>query len=172
MTTSHLRLSAAVRRLAFPVFLALLTACSGALVPPPHPATVYIVRHAEKADGPDPALTDEGQARAKALADVILLPQHVYSTDTLRTRSTGAVLAKRHQLPVQIYDHRDAAALVARVRAHGGTTLIVGHSNTITDIAMRFGAEPGEPVREDEYDRLYVIRLSDPVESEIRRYGN
>ena len=136
------------------------------------PATVYIVRHAEKGDGQDPSLTAAGEARARALLDQVLLPHHIYSTDTVRTRSTAQPLAERHGIPVDIYDHRDPEGLAARVQAHGGTTLIVGHSNTIAELAAAFGAEPGEPVGEDEYDRLYVIRLTEPVSGEIRRYGN
>lgn len=171
MKIMHLRSVTPFYRGAVFVMLALVAGCADEMITPPHPATVYIVRHAEKAEGADPALTAAGQARAEALADQFLVVDHVYSTDTLRTRSTAAPTASRHGKPVQIYDHREPAALVARVRSHGGTTLIVGHSNTIADIAARFGADPGEPVSENEFDRLYVIWLSEPVRSEIRRYG-
>src|SRR5262245_1875677 len=68
--------------------------------------TVYIVRHAERAAGVNnPPLTVEGTARAEALKDLLLDKNigFIYSTDSLRTRSTAAPLADALGLQVIIY---------------------------------------------------------------------
>ena len=52
--------------------------------------TVYMVRHAEKEKGDDPALTDNGKKRAERLAKLLKNENvvKVYSTETRRTRRT------------------------------------------------------------------------------------
>lgn len=153
--------------------IAMALVVAGCAVAPPAPQQVWIVRHAEKQAGDDPALTPAGEARAQALAQLRFIPQRVFSTDTRRTRSTALPTASRWQLPVEIYDHRDPAALAARVLESGENTLIVGHSNTIAGLAAAFGVDPGREVRENEYDRLYVITLRpEGAIGEIRRYGD
>ena len=152
------------------IVLAVLTACTAT---PEVPQRIWIARHAEKLPGDDPALSPAGLARAQELAREIRHVDAIYSTDTLRTRSTAAPLAKRLGQDVQLYDHRDPAALAERIRASGQSALIVGHSNTIAGLAAAFGVDPGKEVRENEYDRLYIITL-DPqgAKGEIRRYGD
>lgn len=152
--------------------LLLFTASACSVTPPAHPQ-VWIVRHAEKLPGDDPALSPAGLARAEELARKIQHVDAIYSTDTRRTRSTAAPLATRLGQEIEIYDHRDPAALAARVRESGQSALIVGHSNTIADLAAAFGVDPGPEVRENEYDRLYLITLDpDGVKGERRRYGD
>lgn len=146
------------------------SACT--IIPPAHPQ-VWIARHAEKLPGDDPALTPAGLARAQDLAGEIGTVDAIYSTDTRRTRSTAAPLAEKLGLEIEIYDHRDPAALAERIRARGQSALIVGHSNTIAELAAAFGVDPGKDVRDNEFDRLYLITL-DPegAKGEIRRYGD
>lgn len=146
--------------------------------PPPPPLEVYLVRHAEKdtAVKEDPPLTPAGEARAVALAerlaDVEL--KGVYSTDTLRTRSTAAPTARAKQLPLQLYDPREPAPMLEALREAGGTWLVVGHSNTVPGLVEALGGRPGEPIHEaSEYDRLYSVALvpdEKPV-TVLARYG-
>lgn len=150
------------------------SACAPVPIEPLAVPRVFIVRHAEKLPGPDPALSEAGQVRALALAR--LLDEagitRIFSTDTRRTRSTANPLAQRLGLAIEIYDHREQRALAERIRSSGETVLVVGHSNTIGELAVAFGIEPGSAVSDDEYDRLYVIRLAEPgVVGEIRRFG-
>lgn len=162
---SHARILAAV----FSVLLVFSAACA---VTPTDPAHIYIVRHAEKLAGDDPALSEAGKTRAQALANLLAERglTRIFSTDTLRTRSTASPLAARLGIPVEIYDHRTPGELAERIRDSGESVLIVGHSNTIAGLAAAFDVDPGPEVGDEEYDRLYDIALAKPTRVDIRRY--
>lgn len=155
--------------------LALVIAACTTTPTAPEPPRVYIVRHAEKLAGDDPALSVAGEARARRLAEVLADAgiTRIYSTDTRRTRATAAPLAAALGLEVEIYDAGRQRSLAALVAGADRTALIVGHSNTIAAMAAAFGVDPGEPVADDEYDRLYVITPGSAAPRvEIRRYGD
>ncbi|GAB5454003.1 MAG: phosphoglycerate mutase family protein [Henriciella sp.] len=136
---------------------------------------IYLVRHAEKQTGDDPALTDAGKVRAETLAELLSdkgLTQ-IYSSDYKRTRETAAPIAERTRLEVQLYDPSDLDAFAETLKSTEGVLLVVGHSNTTPPLAAALGGDPGTPIDEStEYDRLYVIDLSgaEPV-SRIERFG-
>ncbi|HLM45267.1 MAG TPA: histidine phosphatase family protein [Myxococcaceae bacterium] len=143
--------------------------------------TVFVVRHAEKDPTPglkDPALTEAGQQRAEALRD--RLSAHpvsaLYTTDTVRTRSTLAPLAAARGLTPEVYDAREPALLVARLleRHRGQTVLVVGHSNTVLPLIDALGvARPVAELSDSDYDYLFEVTL--PTEGvatvQAHRYG-
>lgn len=138
--------------------LALLAPCAyGA-----DPAIVYVVRHAEKTgnDG-DPDLTARGHARAASIAAILKKAGigRVYTTRTARTRQTAAPMASSLGIAAREYDARQPAPMVAEVRAAGGRTLVVGHSNTVPQLVSLFGGTPGPDIGDDEYDRLYQLLI-------------
>ena len=123
-------------------------------------SVVYLVRHAEKADlGDDPGLTDAGRARAETLARILADEPltGVLSTDYERTRKTAASVAAVHGVEVEVYDPRDPGPLLRRILGTPGRYLVVGHSNTIPDLVATLGGDPGPPIDDAEYDRLYVV---------------
>lgn len=136
---------------------------------------VFLVRHAEKQAGNDPALTKAGAERAEALADLLEDAgiSHIRSSDFVRTRQTAAPLAARLNLPIRLYDPRDLPALAAQLREEGGRHLVVGHSNTTPPLAEELGGEGGTPIVEaTEYDRLYLVTITgDETETFLLRYG-
>lgn len=136
----------------------------------------FLVRHAEKQKGDDPALTEAGTKRAEDLADLLIDAniEHILSSDFRRTRDTAAPLAVRLGLTVELYDPRDLPGLVGQLKEAGGRYLIVGHSNTTPYLAHLLGGDHGGPITEaTEYDRLYYIaREGDDVSSVILRYGD
>ncbi len=139
---------------------------------------VYLVRHAEKAWGPNPPLSEAGRARAATLAEVMADKglTHLHSTDYKRTRETAAPVAAQTGLPVLIYDATSLDAFAAELRATPGVHLVIGHSNTTPQLASALGGAPGAPINEKrEYDRLYVVTLGaggeSAVESVIERFG-
>ena len=146
---------------------------------PFNPTTVYVVRHAEKADATssDPALSPAGQARAQSLAHVLTQVgiDAVYVTQFQRTQMTGAPTASANGVTATQYAAADTGPAVADILAtHGGQDiLLVGHSNTIDDLLAALGV-PGQPeLAEASFDRLFVVhRLgSEVIHFEALRYG-
>jgi broad specificity phosphatase PhoE len=135
------------------LLLALLAAPAAAL------DTVYLVRHAEKAEG-WPAdrdldafwpLSHSGVDRAQALAarlkDAGLAA--VYASRTTRALHTGLPIARAANIPLVADDattkpDRMAAFLstLRAIHAQDRAVLIVGHANTIPELLVQLGAKP------------------------------
>lgn len=132
---------------------------------------VVVVRHAEKGndDPRDPALSPDGEARAKALAATLAGAglDAVYATQYRRTRQTAAPAADAAGLPVQVrpIDADNAAgygaSLLREIRAlpAGSTVLVVGHSNTVPLLVEAFAGTAGPAMPESEFDRYTVVVL-------------
>ena len=137
--------------------------------------TIYVVRHAEKASGidmasmkpsTDPPLTIEGEERALALKQILGSKnvKHIFSTNTLRTTSTAKPLKELYLgMPIQIYSSRPDSmnTFIQRIKAiKKGDILIVGHSNTIDDIANKIAGSTVVPGDLDEsiYDNLFILK--------------
>ena len=123
-------------------------------------ATLFVLRHAEDFDeGRDPVLTEAGEARAEVLAGLLSDAQveFILSSDYHRTRDTVAPLAAVLGLEVEIYDPRDLPALVEELGSRAGRGVVVGHSNTTPALVELLGGDPGEPIDEMEFDRLYIV---------------
>lgn len=149
----------------------------------PESATVvYLVRHAEKAISSgsmmdkDPALTPQGEARAKDLARLLQDAgiQYIFSSDYKRTRNTAQPIADLLGLEVQLYDPRQLGDLAEKIQSNNGRYLVVGHSNSTPSMVQLLGGEPGPPIDDaTEYDRLYTLVLqADTKPVTLRsRYG-
>ncbi len=133
------------------------------------PATIILVRHAEKGGelgDRDPELNDAGRRRAAALARVLgdVNISTIYSTPFLRTRNTAAPLAQRLGIDVTITlitpDIIADMAATLRSEHSGETVLVVGHSNTVPQTINALGAGPMENLADDEYDWLFVVTLA------------
>ena len=143
--------------LAFVVAPATLAAQSDATV-------VYLVRHAERAeDGTnDPPISAAGEARAELVAEMLRDAgiTHVHTTDYRRTRSTAAPTATSAGLEMRLYDPRDLSGFARELQQTPGRHLVLGHSNTTPALVEALGGDPGHPIEEMEYDRLYVVTLA------------
>jgi broad specificity phosphatase PhoE len=123
---------------------------------------LYLVRHAEKQAGQDPALTEAGVARSERLARILAdVPvAEVWSTDTRRTRHTALPTAEASGLEVRIYDPEDVAAMAGRLRNKTGAILVVGHSNTVPGLAGEIArGHPDADFNEADYESLYRIEI-------------
>jgi broad specificity phosphatase PhoE len=125
------------------------------------PTVVILVRHAEtEPDGTaDPALSAAGAARAERLAEMHSGARldGVHSTPLRRTRETAAAVAGANGVPLREYDPAGLVGLAERLTREGGTHLVVGHSNTTPALVRALGGDPGAPIPESEYGRLYVV---------------
>ncbi|UOQ70711.1 phosphoglycerate mutase family protein [Hymenobacter cellulosilyticus] len=143
--------------------------------------TVYIVRHAEKDPTPglaDPVLTPAGEERARALREKLGKEPiaAIFTTNTIRTRTTAAPLAQKLGLTPQVYDARQMSALVERIRAEfaGKKVLVVGHSNTILETAEALGAtRPVPTVADNEFGYLLEVKLpaTGTATATLQQYG-
>jgi broad specificity phosphatase PhoE len=130
--------------------------------------TVYVVRHAEKADVPpaDPPLTAAGEARARVLADSMKAHgiKAIITTQFLRTKATAAPTAAEFGVTPEVIpatSPQHIQAIAAEVRKHAGeAVLVVGHSNTVPGIIAALGAAPPAPLCDAEYDNLYIVTLT------------
>ena len=124
--------------------------------------TLYLLRHAEKtAQEHNPGLSTTGIHRTEHLArwfrDKSL--EAVYSTDFRRTLHTATPLAKPHGLTVQLYPPKPPEHLAARLLSARQNAVVVGHSNTIPQLAILLTGLPIAPMPDTEYDLIYIITL-------------
>ncbi|RYG19200.1 MAG: histidine phosphatase family protein [Chitinophagaceae bacterium] len=142
---------------------------------------IWVVRHAEKdVSDPkdrDPDLSPEGKERAQALAKYLKGEQldSIFSTNYKRTKLTGYPTADKIGLTIKTYDPAAQKAFVEGLvrNAKGKKMLIIGHSNTVQEILMAFGAEkPVKDLTDDDYDYIFLLTLKgDKKEVKVERYG-
>jgi len=131
--------------------------------------TVIVVRHAEKStdDPRDPSLSPAGEARAKALSNVLADAgvSEIYTTHFKRTRQTAEPLARNlgvaiTERPITAQNTGTHSADLAReilARGAGKSVLVVGHSNTVPDIVEALSGRTVAPIADSEYDHIYVL---------------
>ena len=94
--------------------------------------SIYLVRHAEKADDgtKDPVLTDAGQQRAKNLAVILSAAgiKKVYATDYQRTQLTAKPLADRLGITVTSYNPSDLTDFAEELKMQTDNVLVVGRT--------------------------------------------
>ena len=139
--------------------------------------TVLLVRHAEKAttSGSDPELTDEGMARAEALAVVLADVEitAIYSTSFKRTEATAAPTAAKTGIATTVVEVgptfiKDLADRILETN-RGETVLVVGHSNTIGATLAALGAGPPFDLEDHEYGDLFICTIPDKGEPSVIR---
>jgi broad specificity phosphatase PhoE len=147
------------RRRSSSLLLLLLLACAA---PAAAQQTVFLVRHAEKANqSTDPALSEAGLARARALAALLARARvtAIYATQYQRTVQTVQPLADALKLKVERMPADDTRALVARLRSRHASDVVVvaGHSNTVPEILRLLGGTTREEIADDDFSNLFVV---------------
>ncbi|CCQ12790.1 hypothetical protein PALB_37300 [Pseudoalteromonas luteoviolacea B = ATCC 29581] len=122
-------------------------------------ADVILFRHAEKQQGDDPALTEQGQIRALRLAKLgqTYKPSALYSTDYKRTQQTIAPLAQLTELPVTSYDPNNLASFAQTLKSLSGMIVVAGHSNT-TPVLIKALSGKDWPIDESTYDDVFILK--------------
>jgi phosphohistidine phosphatase SixA len=130
--------------------------------------TYYVVRHAEKAaPGPnmssDVPLSDEGQKRAQQISERLKNAKidEIFSTNTIRTKTTAKPIADYFKKDIQVYGPVPDTSFIKMIKAKKKNILIVGHSNTVDDIANGLAGEKkvAGDLSDSEYNKLYIIRV-------------
>lgn len=152
-----------------------------ALAAGPKPTVIYLVRHAEKdlsSNIPDPPLSAAGQVRAQALRSKLAgkHPVALFTTNTIRTRSTIGPLAQATGLTPLIYNslQPDDFAIQLYKEYAGRTVVVVGHSNTLVPLLAALGVKaPMTEIPENQYNNLFrvTLRPGQPAQLKVSHYG-
>jgi len=164
----------------FPLLLLVLCFVSGTVAAQSR-KTILLVRHAEKdtsatADQNDPALTQAGSERAARLGKKLRKYKvgAVYSTNFQRTMNTARPTAERRRLTVQTYDAKKPNELLDQImKSKTKRFLIVGHSNSIPDLAnLIVKKEIFADLNDEEYGVIYLVKLKngEVVKTQIITY--
>ncbi|HET9639077.1 MAG TPA: phosphoglycerate mutase family protein [Allosphingosinicella sp.] len=147
------------------LLLIALAACATTKSEPAAPSW-YVMRHLQKAEGQDPALSAEGHGNARRLIDFFGKdpPGAIYVSTTRRALETAGPLAAKLGVTVKEYDPRDTPGLAARVKAEAGTVLVVGHSNTVPEIVAQLGGARPADLAESDYGDIFRVRRDGSVE--------
>ncbi len=142
--------------LTFIVLVCLATGCT---------RTYYVVRHAEKAPGSpkDPQLSDAGQQRAERLKTLMADKKiaHIFATPTIRTQATARPTSDLTGVPIELYGPVPDSLFINRLKQRKRNTLVVGHSNTIDDIAnmlCRKKVVAGD-LPDSAFSNIFVIKM-------------
>lgn len=137
--------------------------------------TIYIVRHAEKEPvtagtsqmmASNPPLSEAGKERSFALRERLRLERirFIFSTNTTRTVSTAQPLNDLlGSTRIEIYSSKKDSAdfFISQLKSiKKGNVLVVGHSNTIDDIANQLCGKTvvNGDLKDHQYDNLFVIK--------------
>jgi phosphohistidine phosphatase SixA len=159
-------------------FIGLLLGAS-ALWAESKPATLFLVRHAERAGGTalEVPISEAGQERAQLLARMLgdAGITSILVSDALRTQQTAApIAAKLKQTPVIVkgsdFDQLKAAAM--KIPA-GTKALFVRHSNELGPLVESLGGGKIASMADTEFDRMVIVTLLDgkAVAVSTLRYG-
>ncbi len=140
------------------------------------PTTVFLVRHAERAEEPrqDPPLTEKGTARAQSLARLLSTAgiKAIFTSQFTRTKLTAEPLAKQLGItptvqtlktnpsnPRQIAEESTKETVDNIMSQAGGSVLVVGHSNSIPDVIKMLGADGTPTIDEKKFDDLFIVTV-------------
>jgi phosphohistidine phosphatase SixA len=135
--------------------------------------SIFLVRHAEKASTDrDTALSDAGFKRAECLAKTLRDVQikSGFVTEFKRTQQTAEPEVKQAGITATVVPAADTAqtTALAKKAAISGNVLIVGHSNTIPQIAQSLaGDAKPNPMPDSEYDRLTIITFASDSKPQV-----
>jgi broad specificity phosphatase PhoE len=133
--------------------------------------TIFVVRHAERADDgktstsmtgapADPPLSPAGEARAAKLATMLADAgiKAIYVTEFKRTQDTARPLAAKLGIKAEVIPSKDTAVLIAKIRSEHAkdAVLIVGHSNTVPEIVKAFTGKV-VTMSDEEYTAMFVL---------------
>ena len=129
--------------------------------------TIYLIRHAEKADASkNPNLSDMGAMRASHWDDIFsdIHFDAIYSTNYNRTQQTAAPTALTQKVSVTTYDPKDLSLAKIKATHEGQTILIVGHSNTIPALVNQLiGSKRYPDIEETAFGNLYIVTINGDV---------
>lgn len=141
---------------------------------------IYIVRHAEKDTGNNPALTLAGQQRAGELMRYLRNKNihRIYSTAYRRNEMTADSMRLQLHIDTTHYSPKPTSQeLFNLIKANadlGKKLLFIGHSNTVPLLVKNFGYNDYAPtdLADDAFDDLFILRFKrNKVKMKHKKYG-
>ena len=162
------------------LFILLLSALASCTSAQDKITTLILVRHAEKAnDGSkDPALTENGLARAEELVRILKETKidAIYSTPFVRTMATVQPLATAKGLSIVTYEPMKGEEMDRVLEKHNGETIVIsGHSNTTPWVINYFlGEKEVADFSDSDYDNLLILSVITKGNAKLTwlNYGN
>lgn len=136
--------------------------------------TIYLIRHAEKADEPkNPELSEAGKKRAEKWAAYFsTIPIDLFFSSLYkRTTQTCTAIAASQNKEVLFYKPETLELKKLIEDNPGKTILIVGHSNTIPkNINQLTGKETYADIPDSEYGNLYIVKAeNNEIKTELAK---
>lgn len=135
-------------------------------------STYILLRHAEKDTTTagstmmkaDPPLSEQGQKRAEKLVQTLAgyIPDEIYSTNYIRTRSTVLPLSKKFNKEIQLYDNKYLKEFSDKLlQLKGKTVVVAGHSNTTPRLVnLLIGDNRYPDLDEGVYDLFWIVTVT------------
>ena len=138
------------------LFAVLFSACST--------TRIYIVRHGERLNASDTtSLSEAGYERAETLALVMADKNldSIFVSPYARTRQTAQPTAERTGIVPVEYNPRPTDLIANRLKqVKGKNMLVVGHSDTILEVAKWLEAKPvRQKIEATDFDNLLIVTI-------------
>ncbi|GAA6150785.1 phosphoglycerate mutase family protein [Pseudoteredinibacter isoporae] len=124
--------------------------------------TIYLVRHAEKQKGKNPALTREGQCRAQFYAQYFsrISLDRLFASHYRRNQETAAPVKDKQGLDALPFDPSQQQAFARQLAKLDGDTLVVAH-NHLPEIIRALGGQYDGDIDHSEYRYIFSLELKD-----------
>lgn len=129
-----------------------------ALKPKQH--SIYLVRHAEKEKGKNPALTQEGQCRAQFYAQYFsrMSLDRIFASHYRRNQETAAPVKEKQGLDTLPFDPGQQKKFAQKLATLEGDTLVVAH-NHLPEIIRALGGDYDGDIDHGEYRYIFNLVL-------------
>ena len=130
---------------------------------------IFVVRHAERADAgspdakmmsADPPLSAMGKVRADRLGGNAARRRRSATSSPRSCAEPARQRRRLRQRPIWTswrLPAKDVDGLVTRLSTAQGTSLVVGHSNTVPEILKKLGVPESVSVSDNDFDNLFVV---------------
>jgi 2,3-bisphosphoglycerate-dependent phosphoglycerate mutase len=147
---------------------------------------ILLLRHADRLPDPADELNPAGKTRAELLARMLADSgvAHAYCSEFLRTAQTLAPLKQKLGAALAITavpvagpggENHHVNRIVDAVAALPSTAVavVVSHNTTVGPIIARLGGGPIDPIKHNEFDKLFVLSVTPASASLLKlRYGD
>lgn len=138
-----------------------VTLCLAPAAHAPAQEIAFVIRHAEKADGADPALTPRGRDQAAAWAAMLTGAgiDAIVTSEARRTRETGAIIGAALSIEPSEVPASDRAGLLDLLTFDHAEdrVLVVGHAETIPGILNAMNVAGPGAIAEGDFGNLFVV---------------